>query len=106
MEIIVALVVIALIGYWVYTANNKPSVTEEAAPYKVETKVEEVNAQPVVIPVTDSAVAVTAPKAKKAPAKKPAAAPKAKAPAKKPAAKKPAAKPAVKKAPAKKKPSA
>jgi len=74
----------------------------EAAPYKVETpfpvtKVEAVNAQPI------AEVAPAPAKAKKAPAKKPAA-PKAKAPAKPKApakAKAPAKKPATKK-PAKK----
>lgn len=111
MEIIVALVVIAVVGYWLYSANKKSS-TVEVAPYKVETPVPagDVAPQPVavadvpVVVAVEGAGAVDVPaakptKAKKAPAKKPAA---------KPAAKKPAAvkKPAAKKAPAKKKPSA
>lgn len=95
MEIIVALVVIAVVGYWLYSANKKPSVTE-AAPYKVETPVPaaDVAPQPVstadvpVVVAVEGAGAVEVPaakpaKAKKAPAKKPAAV-KAKAPAKKP----------------------
>ena len=99
MEIIVALVVIAVVGYWLYSANKKPSVTE-AAPYKVETPVPAADVAPqpvtaadvpVVVPVVvavEGAGAVEVPaakpaKAKKAPAKKPAAV-KAKAPAKKP----------------------
>jgi hypothetical protein len=111
MEIIVALVVIGLVGYWMYTANKAPAKTSqldvelkvESAPYKVETPVPagDVAPQPIAV---EGAGAVEVPaakpaKAKKAPAKKPAA---------KPAAKKPAApkKPAAKKAPAKKKPSA
>lgn len=104
MEIIVALVVIALVGYWLYTANQKDAA---AAPVE-ETKVDVVNAVPYKVEAPAApAVEVAPAKAKKAPAKKPAA-PKAKPAATKakPAAKPAAKKPAVKKAPAKKKPSA
>lgn len=109
MEIIVALVVIGLVGYWLYSSNKKSS-TVEAAPYKVETPVPagDVAPQPeaVAAPVAvEGAGIVEVPAAKPAKAKK---APAAKKPAAKPATKKPAAakKPAAKKAPAKKKPSA
>ena len=97
MEIIVALVVIGLVGYWLYSSNKK-SATPEVAPYKVETPVPAVDVAPQPV-VVEGAGAVEAPAAKPAKAKK---APAAKKPAAKPAAKKPAAK----KAPAKKKPSA
>jgi Flp pilus assembly protein CpaB len=98
MELIIALVAIAVIGIAIYVRNNRAEVqaaeiTAEA-PYKVETpeiKVEAVNAKPVEVKAASKAKALTkkaAPKAK-APTKKPAVA-KPKAPAK-PKAKKPAA---------------
>ena len=103
MEIIVALVVIALVGYWLYTSNQKDAV---AAPVE-ETKVDTVNAVPYKVEAPAPAVEVAPAKAKKPAAKKPAATKaKAAAPKAKPAAKPAAKKPAVKKAPAKKKPSA
>ncbi len=96
------LVLAAIVVYVVATHKSKKTETvAEQAPYKVETpeaKVEAVNAQPV-----EGAGIVEVPvKAKKAPAKKPAA---AKAPAKAkaaPAKKAPAKKPVAAKAPAKK----
>lgn len=109
MEIIVALVVIGLVGYWLYSSNKK-SGTTEAAPYKVETPVPagDVAPQPVAVADVPVVVAVEGAGAVEIPEEKPAKAKKAPA-AKKPAAKKPAApkkpaakKPAAKKTPAKK----
>lgn len=89
MEIIVALVVIGLAGYWIYSSSKKPNTPSQL---EVEVKVEapvaaaDVAPQPVVVAV-EGAGSVEVPaapvKAKRAPAKT-----------------------AAKKAPAKKKPSA
>ena len=74
-----------MLGFIKKLFGAKPAETVAEVPYKVEAKVEEVNAQPV------AAVAEKAPEAvAKTPAKK--------APAKKTAAKKPAAKKGPKKA--------
>jgi hypothetical protein len=84
MEIILGLVVIAVVGYFVFF--RKPEEVVEVAPYKVEvTKVEAVNAQPVVevikqVAEKKAAAPAKKPAAKRAPAKKTAAV-KAKAPA-------------------------
>ena len=91
----------AIVLFVVATHKSKKTETvAEQAPYKVETpeaKVEAVNAQP----VEGAGIVVVPVKAKKAPAKKPAAV-KAPAKAKAPAKKAPAKKPAATKAPAKK----
>ena len=93
MEIILGLVVVAVIGYFVFFRKPAEAVVE-AAPYKVEA---EVAPTPVAEQASEAVVTSIAKKApaKKAPAKKTTAVKKPaviKATAKKPAAKKPAKK--------------
>ena len=87
MEIIVALVVLAVLGFWAWNANKKPNTDEkhpldivndnavakqEAAPYKIETPapvVQEV-LPPAPAPITEEKPAKKKPAAKKVVAKK------------------------------------
>lgn len=111
MEIIVVLVVLAVLGYWAWSANNakkdqssdkhpldivNDNAVEKQAPYKVEPPKVDVNlvlgVPEIKTVIPESATETSKPEAKKAPAKKA-------APAKKTAAKKaaPAKKTGVKK---------
>lgn len=92
MEIVIALLVIAVIGYWMWSANS-PSI---------KTQNEKINDEAPIAPVAEIAPVVAAP-AKKAPAKKPAAKPAVKKAPAKPAARKPAARTVAKKPAGKKK---
>lgn len=87
MEIIVALVVLAVLGFWAWNANKKPNTDEkhpldivndnavakqEAAPYKIETPapvVQEVPS-PAPAPIAEEKPAKKKPAAKKVVAKK------------------------------------
>lgn len=87
MEIIVALVVLAVLGFWAWNANKKPNTDEkhpldivndnavtkqEAAPYKIETPVPVVQEvpSPALAPVTEGKPVEEKPAKKKPAAKK------------------------------------
>ena len=110
MEIILVIVVVAVLGYWAWNANNakkdqsankhpldiiNDNAVEKSAPYKVPEPVAPTPI-PLVVEVAESAPVVETKAAEPAPVKK---APVKKAPAKKPAVKKatPAKKPTAKK---------